>query len=1436
MGLNADSPYGAWLQATNRVDLSIEYPLLLNPNGGNVGIGTTSPGTSLNVVGTGSNLVSIFHTDSNTTLAGTSTMVPLSVRNMDTTNNNWSLLQSIGSGGSIDAAIGFQHINHASNYAEIAFGTRGASGWGERMRIGSTGNVGIGTTSPQSKLHISETKDISSGAYSSVKLYPVFTGSSLTGNSNTGLDVLTNVQANGDLTARTVTGSKLAIGYPSNASASSTTATLIGVQALSTNDGVSLTLGSATGLLAKAGTVRSTATVTTSTAIESQIYATGTSTTAYLFHGKDKDGSGAITNQYGIYIDDLTGGATSNYAIYTAGTTQSYFGGSVGIGVTSPTETLHVEGGIRLGSTSDANNVLDTASSGGSPSGDLYWGSRVVCDDSGNCSGTGAGIGGSGTANYIAKFSGQYNITNSLLYDNDTAIGIGTTAPASLLDVNGTITGNTLSDGTATLSSGTLDLGTNTIYDGNLTGNWAFNSGNLTGIGDLSVDGNTTLGDAAGDTLTIDAGSWTITNQTAVDLVGSTVNALSFETNLLSLDTDNSRVGIGTTSPSATLTVSGAGTFSGLLTGTLGATISGATTSVNASSNFDTNINTGTSTGAISIGNSSAGAITFASGAASSFTVTNNDLTLQTDTTGAINLVSASASSWDLPNSTVNALSFETNLLTLDTNGTRVGIGTTAPASLFHVAGTARLGLNGTDGGLIFYNDNASGGNDYTVSFTLSDDQDQNITYILPPNDGDPSQVLTTSGDGTLTWTSSSGGISGTGTDNYIPRWNGTSALEDSIIFDDGSNHVGIGTSVPTQTFQVNETASNPVVITSGGLVGIGTTSPGGRLDILSSDTTGPDFRITNTGAVTGTVSQILADSLTSGTAFDLSVDAITSGTALNISSTSTAASGSTTGLLGYFNWSPTGSTEIYATGDLVRINVGQYANIGNIFNITDTGSSVFSVSQTQITSALPHQFTAAGDVSVAYDIQFTNQVSSFIKSNAPLTIEAGESFENNSLTLKTYGTGAVVVDRKFSFGSQKTLPVNDATPSVSTGNQFITANTTSTTTITNFDDGTTGQVIFIKVNDAYTDISCTGSYIDCGTTDITSIASGDALEFYFDGTQWNLLAWMINGTNNADNGDGVDVAEYYLSDESLQAGEVVKVDSGGSMKVAKSDGAYQFSAIGVVSTNPGITLGDSGEGAYPIALAGQVPVKVTDINGAIHAGDPIASSDIPGVAMKASKSGNIIGTALENWNPNSGKDTVTIFVNPTWHESPTTLADPLITSLFSEDNGKISLNLDNINVTDLTVIGDTLLGDTVVSGNLTVGGITFDPTANSIDAIGTLEIQPMALGNIELMGGLVTIDTQGDVVAQEITAKKYNVAGASAGSSKITAGQVSVFVSSGAVSEDSLIFTTPKTTTDSNLAVTTKTSGSGFKVEIPSPTSSNIEFDWWIVDKLSSN
>ena len=51
IGTLGASPWTTWLQVADTTTMGSEYPLSLNPNGGNVGIGTTSPDERLHVVG-----------------------------------------------------------------------------------------------------------------------------------------------------------------------------------------------------------------------------------------------------------------------------------------------------------------------------------------------------------------------------------------------------------------------------------------------------------------------------------------------------------------------------------------------------------------------------------------------------------------------------------------------------------------------------------------------------------------------------------------------------------------------------------------------------------------------------------------------------------------------------------------------------------------------------------------------------------------------------------------------------------------------------------------------------------------------------------------------------------------------------------------------------------------------------------------------------------------------------------------------------------------------------------------------------------------------------------------------------------------------------------------------------------------------------------------
>lgn len=55
IGTNAASPYGGWLQVADSNSLAVNYPLLLNPNGGNIGMGTANPNGKLDIYNSGAN-------------------------------------------------------------------------------------------------------------------------------------------------------------------------------------------------------------------------------------------------------------------------------------------------------------------------------------------------------------------------------------------------------------------------------------------------------------------------------------------------------------------------------------------------------------------------------------------------------------------------------------------------------------------------------------------------------------------------------------------------------------------------------------------------------------------------------------------------------------------------------------------------------------------------------------------------------------------------------------------------------------------------------------------------------------------------------------------------------------------------------------------------------------------------------------------------------------------------------------------------------------------------------------------------------------------------------------------------------------------------------------------------------------------------------------
>ncbi len=347
---------------------------------------------------------------------------------------------------------------------------------------------------------------------------------------------------------------------------------------------------------------------------------------ALTFSSGLTNSSGTITSNYATGVSGgqtLNGGtaASDNLTIdSTTNVSKGYIllnptAGNVGIGTSLPSQKLDIAGGLRLG-TAGANNVLNTSAAGGAATGNLYWGNKQVCDTSGNCAGTGAGVGGSGTANYLPKFSGTYALGDSLVYDNGTNVGIGNASPGAKLDVSGSVRlgaagANNILNTTAAggAPSGTLYWGNRELCD---------TSGNCTGGGS---------GAAVGGTGT--------TGQLAYWSSSATVAATSG----FYWDSANNRLGIGTASPSSALSVGATSQFqvnsSGAIAAATGITSSGSVTF----SAFGTGVVTSNSSGNLaSLAPLSAQLLIGNASGAPTFVSLSNDATISS--TGALTLAS----------------------------------------------------------------------------------------------------------------------------------------------------------------------------------------------------------------------------------------------------------------------------------------------------------------------------------------------------------------------------------------------------------------------------------------------------------------------------------------------------------------------------------------------------------------------------------------------------------------------------------------------------------------------------------------------------------------------------------------------------------------------------------------------------------------------------
>jgi hypothetical protein len=193
----------------------------------------------------------------------------------------------------------------------------------------------------------------------------------------------------------------------------------------------------------------------------------------------------------------------------------------------------------------------------------------------------------------------------------------------------------------------------------------------------------------------------------------------------------------------------------------------------------------------------------------------------------------------------------------------------------------------------------------------------------------------------------------------------------------------------------------------------------------------------------------------------------------------------------------------------------------------------------------------------------------------------------------------------------------------------------------------------------------------------------------------------------------GADYAEWIPGSQDAVSQSIVSIDPGKNDRVILSANPYDESVVGIVATRPGWIIGQEDKDGVQLALSGRVPTKVSLINGEIKRGDPITTSSIPGVGMKATEAGPIVGKAMEPLNtesslvpcnsPSTGEGsfcgTISVFVNVSWY-------DPGVTrlSVAGADNSDNKVVKTQMFSSDLFTDNATVSGKLLIRENTTPG------------------------------------------------------------------------------------------------------------------------------------
>jgi hypothetical protein len=1235
-GATNDSQFNFFVDNTNAVGV-INFvkqgvsakPLAFQTTGGSVGIGTTNPSAAFDVVATSSNVIGRF-TNSDATAYSASNMLS-GGRTLRLSNVNGSanfVGEEFFTRSGAFSMIGAVD-NGAGTASSLVFGT--GSTVAERMRIDSSGNVGIGTTNPSVTLEVNGKLKIDDGGSATVPAFRISSDTvGLSSPLGTDISLITggatrlNVSSSGAISAAILAGTgnrclkadsagNIVAGTSDCATGGSGADNLgnhIATQNVQLNNFFLSNDGGSEGVrVDNSGNV-------------------GIGT-ANSFVGTERLGVSHIgANSSAVIVGDYTTASnltgiylrsTTESRISTAGAMTFYTGGpagtermrvdsngNVGIGTTTPAALLNIAsatagtGQIRITSSSAPENYWEIGRE------NVSTGNFVV-----------SGTNGSGV------LTPRFNISPST-----GNVGIGTTTPTAKFDVFGVM--RSLDGATAPTSGTGLEMYYRTdLAQGNVI---AFDR-TLGAYKDLSL-GNGLMVKASGN-----VGIGTTTPAAILHLYSASVNGTHF-------DIQNADTGGKTWELISTGSGNGAG--AGKLffyDGTNNPmTLAGANVGIgttNPGAKFDV-VEGSTLTYA---------STTAATGNVRSFTLnssaTNNQyasVRLAADGNNGANAAVANLVAIQ-PTYTSPATDFAIQLRKSDssfaeqfrvTSSGFVGIGTTSPQSLLHV-GAGSTGSNhawltldsgsGTGIPILFFNRNSVNKalisvaytNDSGVGGSVADDlvirSNQRILLHANGAAGTAHMVIQNSGNVGIGTTAPLGKLSvatssNSGTIEFRVGANEASA-RDFILRKDTSSPFdvsfigGANPSVDGSTirfFTSDRAAGEKMTILGTGNVGIGTTNPGQKLEVVGI--------IKANGTPTGT-GIVVSNSGTNSAYFGSEASWLGVGTSADVAVSSYAGS-----IKFYTNGSGTLRMSLDASGQLT---VAGLAGVGNRCLKADSAGNIVAGSSDCATGGSGAD--NLGNHIATQNVQLNNFWLSNDGGNEGLKVTNG-GFVGVGVATPLYnfhvntGTDQNLHVRPFVFGSSGILinAANDANTvniplefnasvfSFNSGNVGIGLTNPSTALEVRTSGATKNAYVQLKPQANHAEI-----YLNRG--DATSVG-----QFVYQ--TGAVTKWYQGMSNSSTAGDG---SEYFIGQSSGGASANLWIEANGN--------------IGIGTTTPAdtLTIGGASAGVYGVSIRGDgaacnaFPCVRTGGGGSLNIDSVNQTGNFGALVLNGTKTGNIV-------------------------------------------------------------------------------------------------------------------------------------------------------------------------------------------------------------------